>query len=82
MKYGQRICSYAWSSPVDVYDKKGNAYIVQGDSNGDVTLINGKTGETIDQISIDVNIEASPAVFNDKVVVGSRNGFIYGMTID
>ncbi|MBM7094300.1 MULTISPECIES: PQQ-binding-like beta-propeller repeat protein [Alteribacter] len=73
---------YAWSSPVDVYDKKGNAYLIQGDFNGDVTLLNGENGQMIDQVSLGVNIEASPAVYNNTVVLASRSGYIHGITIE
>ncbi|WP_078430586.1 PQQ-binding-like beta-propeller repeat protein [Alkalihalobacterium alkalinitrilicum] len=73
--------NYAWSSPVDVYSKNGNSYIIQADSVGNIHLLEGATGELLDKISIGSNIEASPAVFNDTLVVASRGGTIYGVKI-
>jgi outer membrane protein assembly factor BamB len=73
--------SYGWSSPVDVYDKDGNGYIVQGDSVGNLYLLNGLTGKVITKINLGANIEASPAVYNDKLVVATRGGQMYGVNI-
>ncbi|PYZ98131.1 pyrrolo-quinoline quinone [Alteribacter lacisalsi] len=72
---------YAWSSPVDVYDEAGNGYLVQADFGGDVRILNGETGETIDRKNFGFNIEASPAVFNSKVVFASRGGRIHGIEL-
>lgn len=73
---------YSWSSPVDVYSKDGKAYIIQCDSAGNVFLINGADGEILDKINLDgSNIEASPAVFDDMIVVGTRGQKIFGIKI-
>ena len=73
--------NYMWSSPVDIYDKNGNGYIIQGDSAGYVHLINSKNGNTMHSLLLNGNIESSPAVFNDVLVVATRNGTIYGVKI-
>lgn len=72
---------YTWSSPVAIYTDDGRAYVVLCDSVGDVHLLNGKTGETLDVISIDSNCEASPVVFKDTLVVGTRGQWVYGVKI-
>lgn len=72
---------YAWSSPVCIYAEDGNAYIVQCESKGNMHLIDGATGKLLDTINLGSNIEASPAVFGNKVVVGTRGGKIAGVTI-
>ncbi|MDE5413182.1 outer membrane protein assembly factor BamB family protein [Alkalihalobacterium chitinilyticum] len=73
--------NYAWSSPVDVYSKSGTSYIVQADSVGNLHLLKGKTGELISTMNVGANIEASPAVFHDTLVVASRGGRIYGIKL-
>ena len=73
--------NYAWSSPVDVYDAQGNLYIIQCESQGNIFLIEGKTGRIISKMSLGHNIEASPAVFMDKLVVGIRGARFYGISI-
>ncbi|MFK2825313.1 PQQ-binding-like beta-propeller repeat protein [Bacillus sp. B190/17] len=72
---------YTWSSPVAVYDQDGRAYLIQSDSAGTIYLLNGKTGEIINQLNLGANIEASPAVFNDSIVVATRGGKIFGVKI-
>ncbi len=68
-----RIRNYCWSSPVAVYDDAGKSYIVQADSAGRMLLIEGATSEVLDTIQIQqATIEASPAVFGDRIVIGTR----------
>ncbi len=73
--------NYMWSSPVDVYDDEGNGYIIQGDSAGNLHILDGKTGQKLNSITLNANIESSPAVFNNTLVVATRGGSIYGVKI-
>lgn len=73
--------NYMWSSPVDVYDEDGNGYIIQGDSAGNLHLIDGKNGTVLNSLLLNGNIESSPAIFNEIGVVATRNGTIYGFKI-
>lgn len=73
--------AYTWSSPVAVYSDSGKAYIVVCDSQGEAALLNGTTGETLDTISLGSNVEASPAVFENTLVVGTRGQRIFGLKI-
>ncbi len=77
----RQLDNYMWSSPVDVYDEGGKGYIVQGDSAGNMFLLDGKTGEILDTITLNGNIEASPAVFEGKIVIATRNSSIYSIKI-
>lgn len=72
---------YAWSSPVDIYTAEGNGYIIQCDSAGNIFLIDGLSGEILDKINVGFNIESSPVVFENTIVVGSRGGKFYGIKI-
>ena len=77
-----KLDNYAWSSPVDVYDEEGNGYIVQCDSIGNVFVLDGKTGGLINKITLDSNIEASPAIFNNQIFIATRGGNIYRIDIN
>lgn len=72
---------YAWSSPVAVYDAAGRGYLLQGDSAGTLMLIEGRTGKVLSSVDLGANIEASPAVFDDMLVVGTRGQKIFGVRI-
>ena len=72
---------YAWSSPVDVYDSNGKSYIIQCDSIGNMLLIEGSTGKLLNKINLGSNIEGSPAVYNNTIIVGTRGGIFYGINI-
>lgn len=76
-----KMKNYAWSSPVIVYDMDNNPYVIQGDSKGYMHLLNAKTGELYDTIYLGANIEASPIVYNNTIVVGTRGMKIYGIEI-
>ena len=73
--------NYAWSSPVDFYDADGKGYIIQCDSIGNMYLLDGITGKILNKINLGSNIESSPAVFEDYIVVGTRGGNIVGVKI-
>ncbi|HHW47099.1 MAG TPA: PQQ-like beta-propeller repeat protein [Clostridiaceae bacterium] len=71
----------SWSSPVDVYTKDGKSYLIQCDSVGNVYLIEGKSGKILDTINLGANIEASPAVYDNILVIGTRGQKICGIRI-
>lgn len=72
---------YSWSSPVAVYDKSGNGYLVFCTSGGYMYLIDGLTGEVLDSLDVKGHVEASPVVFNGMVVVGTRSEQIWGVKL-
>ena len=73
--------AYSWSSPVAVYDAQGNGYLVYCTSGGQMYLLDGLTGEVLDTKELGGNVEASPAVYNDTVVVGTRTQQIFGVKL-
>lgn len=76
--------NYAWSSPVAVYTDTGKSYIVICDSQGNVFLLEGKTGRVLSTLSTTEGgspIEASPAVYENTIVIGTRAQSILGITI-
>ncbi len=72
---------YAWSSPVALYAEDGSAYLVQGDSQGTLHLLDARTGKLLSKTELGANIEASPAVFGNTIVVGTRGMQIFGIEI-
>ena len=80
-----------WSSPVDVYDDNGKGYIVFGTAaftnrdgvrtGGFVHLIDGRTGERVSSVELLGQIEASPVVYDNMVVIGTRGQVVYGIRI-
>ena len=73
---------YAWSSPVAVYDANGTGYVVICDFGGTAYFLDGATGTLLDSIELDGRVEASPAVFNDMLVVGTKDMEILGIKIN
>ena len=77
----QSMGTYGWSTPSLIYDKNGKGYILIGSSNGKLRLIDGLTGKLVTSISLENNIEGSPAVYDDMAVVSTRGGKIFGVKI-
>jgi outer membrane protein assembly factor BamB len=79
-KTGQEVwrfamANYAWSSPVAVYTAEGKSYIVVCDSAGVVFLLEGVSGQVIASVNtseIGSPIEATPAVYGNTIVVGTK----------
>ncbi|NLV48330.1 MAG: PQQ-binding-like beta-propeller repeat protein, partial [Clostridiaceae bacterium] len=84
-----KMTQYSWSSPVDIYDADGNGYIIIPDSQSQLHLIDGQTGELLDILELvrgeeqlnAGNIESSCAVFGNKLVIGTRGNIITGVTL-
>lgn len=74
--------AHGWSSPTCVYTASGKGYVLVGSSNGRLRLLDGLTGEEATSIKLRGNIEGTPAVFDDMIVVGTRSCRIYGVRIE
>jgi outer membrane protein assembly factor BamB len=72
-KWHLQLPNYAWSSTVAIYTQDQKAYFIQGDSVGNLYLING-SGKIVNKINLGANIEASPIVVGQQVIVGTRGG--------
>ncbi len=75
------LSHYSWSSPVDFLSDDGKTYMIFCDSKGDMHLMDPKNGNILDTISVGANVEGSPAIYDDMVVVGSYAKKIYGVKI-
>ena len=67
------------SSPVAVYSEFGDGVIFQADSRGNLYLVDGLTGHLLGQTKVDGRIEASPAVYRNRVLIGTcdKNAKMY-----
>ena len=72
---------FAWSSPVSVYTDEGKGYVILGDSGGKLHLLDGSTGELLDMLRLNGNIEATPVIFGNTLIIGTREKKIYGIQL-
>ena len=72
--------NYAWSSPVAFYTEEGKAYIAFVNASGKIRLVDGETGKILYALGFAETTEASPVVFGNMMVLGTREG-IYGIKI-
>lgn len=70
---------YAWSSIAGLYTAEGKGYLALGDAGGNMMLFDGKTGEKLDTLNLGSNMEASPVVYENTMVIGTRGQRIYGV---
>jgi len=77
----KKLASYSWCSPVDFKGSDGKTYMVYTDFAGRMHLVDPMTGKTLDSISLGKNVESSPAIYNDTIVVGSYAQKIFGIKV-
>jgi outer membrane protein assembly factor BamB len=75
----EHTSAYAWSSPVCFYNSDGTGYVLYGTSGGDIYMFDGKSGKLLDSKATEGGtIEASPIVYDDMMVIGTRGCRIIG----
>ncbi len=79
--WAKSLNRYGWSSPTCLYAPSGKGYVLVGSSDGTLRLLDGLTGEDVASVQLNGNIEGTPAVFDDMIVVGTRGSVIYGIKI-
>jgi outer membrane protein assembly factor BamB len=91
--YDMDVAGWSPSSPVPVYTAEGQGYIVQCDWNGNVTLIraDAKACKAVYKLRLKTdflglvlkhnNFEATPVVFGNTIVVGSRSQNLFFIKI-
>lgn len=77
----RQLNAYSWCSPVSVKSSEGKTYGLFTDFNGLLHLFDPKTGEDLHTVGLGANIESSPAVYDDMIVVGSYAKKIFGIRI-
>lgn len=75
--------SYSWSTPVCFYDTDGNGYVLYTSCiSGSMYLVDGLDGTVYDKFDFDCTVEATPIVWDNTVIIGTRSMQIYGITLD
>lgn len=71
------------SSPVAVYNAAGEAWVIQADGDGTLYLLDGVTGKVRNTLNLGGEVEASPAVYNDILVIGtcSKDAYMYAIKL-
>ena len=73
---------YTWSSPVCVYDSQGTGTVIYFTFDGKGYMLDGVTGEVKTELQLTTEcVEASPAVYNSRLVVGTRDCEFYGIDL-
>ena len=72
---------YTWSSPAVFYDAQCNGYLAVCDTAGECKLIDGSNGTQLSSVDLG-GLEASPVVYENMLVVGTRGKQICGVRID
>ena len=68
-----------------MYKEYGKGWIVQAASDGHVYLLDGVSGELVNELTLDGTIAASPAVYGNIMVLsttGKNTSYIYGIVLD
>jgi outer membrane protein assembly factor BamB len=73
--------AYSWASPVDFYDEEGHMYLFLTDVTGNIYLMDGISGKLIFKQKTNYIFEASPIIFDDRIVVASRGRIIASFKI-
>ena len=84
IRWAKGLSDRSESSPVAVYDTEGNGWIIQCAEDGTILLLDGQTGNQQAELKIEGKIKASPAVYNDIMVIGTTGkgtSFVYGIQI-
>ncbi len=75
----------AISSPVAVYNSVGDPWVIQGDQDGTLHLLDGRSGAHLSELKLDGRIDGSPAVYKNTLVIGtcSKGGaYMYGINLE
>ena len=79
------LSSRSESSPIAVYDKEENGWIIQCEQNGTIHLLEGLTGNVVNTMQLNGEIEASPAAYGNMMVIGTtgkNTSFVYGIELE
>ncbi len=77
----RHLGNYSWSSPTIVTTSSGKQYGILSDSDGVMHLFDPQTGQDIHTISLGKNVEATPSMFGDTLVVASYDRNIYAIKL-
>lgn len=70
---------YTWSSPILVYNSDGSGVLIYCNYGNNMFMLDPLTGEVLDTFNLGGGVEASPAAYEDTVVIGTRQCKIWGV---
>jgi outer membrane protein assembly factor BamB len=73
--------NYSWSSPTLLHDEDGKSWVLQGSIGGWLQLFDARTGTEQARTRLKGDIEATPAAFGDRIVLGTRDDIIFGVKV-
>ena len=76
------LAGYTWSSPIALHTEDGTGYIVACDSQGNVNLHEATTGNLLSFQNAGFGIDASPAAFENTIIVGTNGQIICAFTVE
>lgn len=79
--WSRALPDFGWSSPLILTGTDGHSYGIFGDSGGLLHLFDPNTGQDYSTLQLAGNIEASPAVYGNMLVVGTYAKKLYGIRI-
>lgn len=77
----RHLANYSWSSPTIVTSSSGTQYGILTDSAGIMHVFDPQTGKDITTISLGKNVEATPSMFGNTLVVASYDRNIYAIKL-
>ena len=72
--------NYVWSSPLPIYAEDGRVYLLFTNASGYMHLLDAETGESINSIKLTGTTEASPVLYGNMLVIGTREK-VYGLKL-
>ncbi|MCC8048664.1 MAG: PQQ-binding-like beta-propeller repeat protein [Oscillospiraceae bacterium] len=72
---------YTWSSPVCVYNSDGTGVVIYCSYGNTMFMLDGHTGEVLSTCNVQGGAEASPAVYENHIVIGIRQCKIWGIEL-
>ncbi|MCR5206127.1 MAG: PQQ-binding-like beta-propeller repeat protein [Lachnospiraceae bacterium] len=78
----KKLDMYSWSSTVFFTSEQGKNYLIQGCQNGDLILFDAKTGNVLDTVNFGSGIEATPALYGNRLILATRSEKIFGVKIE
>ncbi|HRX09436.1 MAG TPA: PQQ-binding-like beta-propeller repeat protein, partial [Candidatus Limiplasma sp.] len=83
--WSQPLAAPTESSPVAVYNEAGDAWIVQGVSDGRLFMLKAESGTVVDTMQLEGSLRASPVVYRDVLIIsttGQDPSYIYAIALE
>jgi len=72
---------FSWSTPALVEDEDGHPWLLHGGIGGVVRLLEATSGREVAHVQLEGDIESSPSVYGNRLVLGTRGNKIYALDV-